>query len=160
MYGRDLCWRVGSSGRAVNSGTCDHGILAAGRWAAVGVRGKTPDRRVAFVSVYRPPGSLGGVEGSLVNRYGRLYKLSVTGLIHAKFYEDLSRWLARLRADGFEVVVGGDWNADLDRDRHSNQRGGGDPRAVDGVERAAAANPARSDVLGSSVGGAARQLQN
>ena len=101
-----------------------HDIPAAGRWAAVGVRGKTPDRRVAFVSVYRPPGSLGGVEGSLVNRYGRLYKLSEAALIHAKFYEDLSRWLAKLRADGFETIVGGDWNADLDRDLHFNKRGG------------------------------------
>ena len=69
----------------------DHGILAAGRWAAVGVRAKTPDRRVAFVSVYRPPGSLGGVEGSLVNRYGRLYNLSDTGLVHEKLYADLAR---------------------------------------------------------------------
>ena len=102
----------------------DHGVLAAGRWAAVGVRGKTPNRRVAFVSVYRPPGSLGGVEGSLVYRYGRLNKLSETALIHAKFYEDLSRWLVRLRTDGFEVIIGGDWNADLDRDRHSNRSGG------------------------------------
>ena len=48
----------------------DYGIKAAsGCWVAVVVRGKTPDRLAAFVSVYRPPGSLGGVVGSLVHRY-------------------------------------------------------------------------------------------
>jgi hypothetical protein len=50
----------------------DHGVLAAGRWAAVGVQGKMPDRRVAFVSVYRSPGrgvSAGWWKGAWLSEY-------------------------------------------------------------------------------------------
>ena len=107
LHGRDVRRRVGSVSGTAHPGT---GLRCYGRRSVGGGRcgGETPDRRVAFVSVYRPPGSLGGVEGSLVHRYGRLYKLSEAALIHAKFYEDLSRWLGKLRADGFEAIIGGD----------------------------------------------------
>ncbi len=75
---------------------------------------------MAFVSVYRPPGKLGGIAGNLVHRYGRLYHFGEALLIHAKFYDALARWLESLSANGFEVLIGGDWNADLNRDRHFN----------------------------------------
>ena len=101
-----------------------YGIEAEGRWAAVGVRGREVARKVAFVSVYRAPGGLGGKGANLVTKYGRLFGLASAAEIHGRFYADLGNWLSRLRADGFEVCVGGDFNADQDRDRARNQPGG------------------------------------
>ncbi len=51
-----------------------YGVEAAGRWAAVGVRGRAPTAKIAFIAVYRPPGGLGGEGANLVKRYGRLLK--------------------------------------------------------------------------------------
>jgi hypothetical protein len=53
-----------------------------------------------------------------------LFEVATAGEVHGRFYGDLGNWLARLRQDGFEVCVGGDFNADLDRDRARNQLGG------------------------------------
>ena len=101
-----------------------YGVEAAGRWVAVGVRGRSPTAKIAFVSVYRPPGGLGGDGANLVKRYSRLFNVTTAEEVHSRFYADLEGWLATLRDNGFEVCVGGDFNADLDRDR-TNNRGSG-----------------------------------
>jgi hypothetical protein len=101
-----------------------YGIEAEGRWAAVGIRGRELARKIAFVSVYREPRGLGGEGANLETRYGRLFGLASAAAAHSRFYADLGEWISRLRADGFEVCVGGDFNADLDRDRAQNRLGG------------------------------------
>ena len=66
-----------------------YGIEAEGRWVAVGIRGRELARKIAFVSVYRAPGCLGGEGATLVTRYSRLFGLASAAAVHSRFYADL-----------------------------------------------------------------------
>ncbi len=100
-----------------------YGIASEGCWAAVGVRGKKPATRMAFTSVYRPPGL---ALSNLVSRYGRTFGLLTAAVVHACLYAGLGVWLSRLREGGFgfEICIGGDFNADLECNRAQNRPGG------------------------------------
>ena len=77
-----------------------YGFEAAGRWVAVGVRGRAPTAKITFVSVYRPPGGLGGDSANLVKRYGRLFKVTTAEEVRSRYYAPYATWGAGWRRSG------------------------------------------------------------